>query len=397
MRRRLGVLLLLLLAARPGAAQQRVELADLQARARSDSNDPVAHYDLAMGYWGKKKWDDAERSLREALAISPSYADVYLALSQLPLKRGKGYWKEIEKNRGDSGISNEFNAMESNYRRAFLLNPLVDLRLLGKIDLAERFDFRVVNGQLVMFIPPWYTHDLEGAINSLNTGKYEEAFQRIEKLTAKKPFLGENKNLPDDLLWWRGLIAAHRDSFATAVDAFAVLTGRSKAREADTTARAATPMRTNDYRFILATLLYLDHRFEHAIPTFRRTLEIDLGLFPAHVQLARMHEERGETKDALAERQLAVDVNPDNSDLLVDLAASLIKAGRFGDAVAPLSEAERLNRRDARIPYLLGYAHEELQHRSTSDSAYARFLAIAPSRYDAQKAELSRRLQARPQ
>lgn len=389
--------LALLLALATPAAAQRVELADLQARARADSNDPIAHYDLAMGYWEKKQWDNAERALREALSISPSYADAYLALSQLPVKRGKGYWKDIEKSRGDSGVMTEVTTMVNNYRRAFLLNPLVDLRLLGKVDLAERPQFIVVNGRL-MFIPaPFWAHDLERAINSLNSGKYDQASLQIEKLVAQKPFLGENKNLPDQLLWWRGLIAAHQDSLGSAVNAFAVLTGRAKAREADTTASAESPMRTNDYRFILATLLYLDHRFEHAIPTFRRTLEIDLGLFPAHVQLARMHEERGEMKESLAERQLAVDVSPDNSDLLVDLAASLIKVGRYDDALPPLTEAERLNRRDARIPYLLGLAHEELQHRPCSDSAYARFMAIAPSRYDAQKSELARRLQARPQ
>jgi tetratricopeptide (TPR) repeat protein len=395
-RRIVPILVPLLALATPLAAQQ-VGIGALEARAATDSNDPIAHYDLAMGYWDQKRWNEAERSLNQAIAISPNYADPYLALSQLALKRGDKYWKEREKKIGEEATRTEFLTSFGNYRRAFLLNPLVDLRLMGKVDLAERVQFLVVNGRLLILDAPRWAHDLEKAINSLNTGKYEAASAQIEKLVRKKPFEGNNQNLPDQLLWWRGLIAAHRDSFAAAVDAFAVLTGRAKAREADSTVTAPSPMQTNDYRFILATLLYLDHRYDHAIPTFRRTLEVDLGLFPAHVQLARMHEARGEMREALAERQLAVDVNPENSDLQVDLAASLIKVGRFADALAPLAEAERLNRRDSRIPYLLGVVHEELQHRATSDSAYARFLAIAPSRYEAQKLELARRLQARSQ
>lgn len=395
MLRRLLLSLLLGLAARPGSAQQRVELTVLQSRAAADSNDPVAHYDLAMGYWEKKKWDDAERELRQAIAISPSYAEAYLALSQVPVKRGRDYWRSIQKARGDSGVMTEFNALMSNYRRAFLLNPLVDLRVLGKVDI-DQSGAHDIGGIIFSLMAPAWMSELEGAVNKLNSGKYDEAGEKVEKLAARKPFLGENRNMPDLLLWWRGLIAAHQDSLARAVDVFAILTARNKVREQDTLATAEAPMRTNDYRFILATLLYLDHRYEFAIPTFRKTLEIDLGLYPAHVQLARMHEARGEMDQALTERQRAVDVSPDNSDLLVDLAGTLLKVGRYGDALAPLGEAERLNRRDPRIPYLLGVTHDELQHPAAADSAFARFLAIAPSKYEAQKVELSRRLQARP-
>jgi tetratricopeptide (TPR) repeat protein len=391
--RRFFVPLLLGLAAAPLAAQrQRVELAALEARAVTDSNDPVAHYGLAMGYWEKKRWDDAEKSLRQALVVSPNYADAYLALSQLPVKRGKSYWERLEKTQGDSGVRKELVASLANYRRAFLLNPLVDLRLLGDVDLDRgfyRFDGRMV------FLGPWWMSDLERAINKLNHSKYDEAARDIEKLAAKKPFLGENRNLPDLLLFWRGIIAAHQDSFPRAVDAFAVLTGRAKAREQDTTRFVANPMETNDYRFILATLLFLDGRYQHAIPTFRRTLEIDLALYPAHVQLARMHEARGELAEAMAERQLAVDVSPDNSDLLVDQAGTMIKAGKIAAALEPLAEAARVNRRDPRIPYLQGIAQEELGNAAASDSAFQRFLLLAPSRFDAQKQEITRRLQGR--
>ena len=38
-------------------------LPELEAQAVRDSNDATVHYQLAMAYWDRKRWDDAERAL----------------------------------------------------------------------------------------------------------------------------------------------------------------------------------------------------------------------------------------------------------------------------------------------------------------------------------------------
>jgi Tfp pilus assembly protein PilF len=65
----------------------------LEARVRADSNDAVVHYELAMGYWSAKRWDDADRTLHQAVSLAPQYSEAYLALSALTFARGEKYWK----------------------------------------------------------------------------------------------------------------------------------------------------------------------------------------------------------------------------------------------------------------------------------------------------------------
>src|SRR5207244_12589653 len=58
-------------------------LPDLEAVARKDSNDAQALYNVALGYWSKKRYDDAERALRLAVTIEPRFAAGWLALGGL--------------------------------------------------------------------------------------------------------------------------------------------------------------------------------------------------------------------------------------------------------------------------------------------------------------------------
>jgi tetratricopeptide (TPR) repeat protein len=388
----LGLLLAASLSAQE-EAKHELGLPALLARARADSNDATAQYRLAMAYWDRKEWDDAERLLRQALVVAPSYADAHLALGVLPQRRGAGYWKDRIKKEGEGKVREILLEAASHYRRAFLVNPLVDLHVLGKFE-QEASGFALSRGQLVFLIVPWWSKELTRSANEFREGRYQKAFDRLQELVHDQRFGGQDVDAATPVLWFHGLAAAHLDNFEVAVRDFAVLTGRSVALEQDTTRAVEGPLHSNDYRFILATLLYLDGRFGQAIPTFRRALEVDLGLYAAHVQLARMYEARGNLDTALAERQRALDVNPDDPDLLIDLAGTLIRAGRPGEAMAPLAEAARINPHDARAPYLEASVAESLHDTAAACRAYGRFIAVAPSRFAPQIEDATARLNA---
>jgi tetratricopeptide (TPR) repeat protein len=385
----------LLMSAGRSAASQGTPVSPLDSlvqRARRDSNDAVVHYQLAMAYWDRKKWDDAERALREALVVAPSYPEAHLALGVLPEHRGEGYWKDRVKRDGEDKVRMELTVSFAHYRRAFLLNPLVDLNVLGKFEDRSTGIYQI-GGRKVLVLAPWWGRELTRSANELRLGRYWEAFQRLDQLAQDPRFGGSRDGAPSDVLWFHGLAAGHLARFDDAVRDFGILTGRAIALESDTTATGGTvPLQSNDYRFILATMLYLSGRYDQAIPTFRRSLEFDLGLYVAHVQLARMHETLGELEDAIRERRRALDVQPDDPDLLIDLAGTLLKAGRTGEAREPLAEAARVNPRDARVPYLQGLVADALRDSAGALDAYARFLAIAPSRYAAQRQEVTQRL-----
>ena len=243
-------------------------------------------------------------------------------------------------------------------------------------------------------VPPWWTQTLEKSINELRTGRYEKGFERMEELVHRKEFGGDDRNVPERILWYHGLFAAHLDKFDVATRDFAILTGRAFAAEKDTAAVQTfwNPLKTNDYRFILATMLYLGGNHQQAVLTYRRALEFDIGLYVAHVQMARMHESDGSMDEALKERHLALEVNPEDPDLQVDLAGTLIAAGRLEEALDPLAEAARLNPRDARVPYLQGIVALQLHRSDLARESLGRFLAIAPSRFATQIEDARQRL-----
>jgi len=383
----------------PGA--RPLSLPELERFARgSDSNDALLHYQLGMEYWDRKQWDRAEASFRSAITVAPSYADAYLALSLVPVRRGEGYWKERARGEGEEKVAEVLRQYAGYYRRAFLLNPLVDLKVLGKFENEKSaLVARTREGKVLFAIPlePWWSRELSRGVNEFRGGKYRVAYDRLTRLAANKRFGGADIDLPADLLWYLGLAAAHVGNFDQAIRELGILTGRAFAAERDTVRTEGwLPFVTNDYRFIMATLMYLGNRHDQAIPTFQRALEFDLGLYVAHVQLARMYEAQGRLDAALTERRLALDVNQDDPDLLVDLASTLLRMNRLAEAGEPLARAAALNPRDPRIPYLQGLTARAWGDPVAAREALTRFVAIAPSRFAEQKAEVRRTLAELP-
>jgi tetratricopeptide (TPR) repeat protein len=154
------------------------------------------------------------------------------------------------------------------------------------------------------------------------------------------------------------------------------------------------PLKANDYRYALATMLYLAGRYDQAAPTFRRALEFDIALFPAHVQLARISEARQDWDDAVRERQAAIDANPEDPGLVTDLGVTLFRAGKLEEASEAFTQAMGAAPRDARVPYLAGIVALRLGRQDAAREALTRFLALAPSRFAPQIAETREQLRA---
>ena len=378
------------------AAQSgRPRLDSLELRARADSNDAVAHYELALGYWERKRFDEAERSLRQAFALAPQYADAALALALLPEARGEGYWKKRAKADGEAAVSAVFHESARYFRRAYLLNPLVELKLLGKAEAVTSGLF-VTRSGIVFRVVPWYSEELRKGVNEIRQGRHERGFARLQKLYEDERAGTDAANLGESVLWYHGLAAAHLGKFDTAIHDFALLTGRAVAREA-AEPEDAPPLVANDYRFILATMYFLGGRGDAALQTFRRALEFDVGLYQAHMQIARLHETAERWPEAVAAWGAAIAINPDDPSLEIDLGASLARAGRLEEAADQLAIAVERNSRDARAPYLLALVNRQLEREEAARLAYRQFLAVAPSRFASQIAEARAHLAGSPQ
>ena len=217
-------------------------LDQLEAQARRDSNDAVTHYNLALGYWSKKKWNRVEPALRSALMLDKRFAPAYLALAYLPRAAGN-FWTEHSRlmvggrrfiwYTASDSVVDEFNR---NYRHAFMIDPLVDIRIV----VATEYRF----GHVDRF---------DKALYAYNDGKWEEAHRRFgELLVDSSDYRGENATLLDRILWYHALASSRRGLHEEATRSLQRLIDRSLSKEAgDTLVR--WPFRTNEYRYLLAT------------------------------------------------------------------------------------------------------------------------------------------------
>jgi tetratricopeptide (TPR) repeat protein len=372
--------LALCLPAAPLAAQRLkvgVPLKDLQAAAQRDSNDAVAHYNVGLGYWSTRKYAEAEASLRAALDLDPRLAPAHIALAYLPYARRGKLWEEVLLGKVPGEWRQMMEESDRHYRAAFLIDPLVDTRIVAAVTPGKALAFEMLSDYAKAY------DLLFRGFDDFNEGKYEMALGRFNNLMRETGWDTHQTDAPNSIFLMRGLALGQLKRWGEARQDFTILLTRAEEKEAGDSL-THIPLRTNEYRYMLA---YLSHRASdlgQAMRLYREAAEADIGLYMAHVRLASIHEVQGRVADAIAERRLAINGNPDDATLVRDLGLALGKANRLEEALAPLEEAAERMPRDPLSQFYLGLVHFDLKHHAESRAALERFLALAPSRLEAQ-------------
>ncbi len=352
-------------------------LKDLQAAALRDSNDAVAHYNVGLGFWSAKKYDEAQAALEAALELDPRLAPAHIALAYLPYARRGKLWEEVLLGTVPEEWRKPMEESDHHYRAAFLIDPLVDMRIVAAVTPGKALAFEML---------PEYAkvYDLLfRGFDEFQEGKYEAALGRFNNLMRELGWDTHQRDAPNSIFWMRGLAFGQLRRWEEAKQDFTVLLTRAQEREAGDSL-THIPLRTNEYRYVLA---YLDHRAGNlpgAARLYSEAVEADIGLYMGHVQLAAIHEAQGRVPEAITERRAAINANPDDATLVRDLGLTLGKAGRLEEALVPLNEAAERLPRDPTAQLYLGLVHFDLQHHAEARAALERFLALAPARMERQ-------------
>jgi tetratricopeptide (TPR) repeat protein len=365
-----------------------MSLTELEQRARQDSLDAAAHYNVALGYWNEKRFDDAERELKTATVIDPRFAEAYLALAYLPYARRPKLWAEEESGRLQDEWKQRVEESDRMYRRAFLINPLVDLRIAGATTPPRDPLWETL-------FPEVYEFYFQ-AFDDMLKGDYERAYGRFVKLHRERRLAGPGQGkLPLSVYWFEGLAAAHTQRWEEAKKSFEYLINESVALEKKQEEKdlIRIPLRTNEYRYFLANIQHAGGSSDQALGLYRKTLENDIGLYMAHVQMANILESQRRYPEAIEERKRAVDANPDDPSLLTDLGVTTGKSGRFAEAEEILQRAWEANPRDARVPFWAGLCQAEQGKKEAAKASLSRFIEMAPARWDKQIAMAKQRLE----
>jgi tetratricopeptide (TPR) repeat protein len=378
------------LGAPPLAAQFRlpVKLEELERRAKADSNDPAAHFNVALAYWNAKRWADAERSLRLAITIDPRFAPAYMALHYLPFAQRNRLWDEVGERRVPDEWKQQWQESESFFRRAYMIDPLVELR---SGDVVQPRSTAYLDALQEVFGE--HVRDYYDGLDQYFLGEYQKAYDRFTRVINTIDGDRHPDRIPSGVLWWHGLAAARVEQWQEAIGDFAKLMDRSL-EPVRKDSLVHFPLRTNEFRYVLAYLKQRSGDLNEAIDLYREAITNDIGLYMAHVRLAEIHETTHAVDQAILSRRNAVNANPDDPSLVLDLGKTLANFARFQEAVEPLRRAIDMNPRDVRAYFYLGLVLEQLGNKDEARTALTSFTSLAPSRYDRQIAIATQHLAA---
>jgi len=366
-------------------AHLAVSLDSLKVAAARDSLDPVAQYQLGIGYWTDQKYALADSALRRAVRIEPRTAAAYLALSYLNYVRRPKLWEEAERKKPSPAARAEIEESDRYYRRAFMIDPLVDLQVVG-----------LIVPRLVAITDNRVARSFFDGIQGFFGGQYERAFDGFEVVVnAYDPKVREKK-IPSGLLLYHGLAAAHIERYDVAVKDFRLLLQRAIEEEKTDSINHFTDLRSNELRYMLAGIEQAAGQRDSALARFQQVLTVDLGQYMAHVRMAEIYEFRHQWDEALEERHRAAESNPEDPSLQYELGLTLALAHRYPESRDVLVEAVRANPLNARIPYVLGKVQALLHEPAEARATLTRFIAIAPSRFQDQVAEARQLLASLP-
>ncbi|HXI95245.1 MAG TPA: tetratricopeptide repeat protein [Candidatus Acidoferrum sp.] len=356
-------------------------LESLETSARQDSNDAAAQFNLALGYWSKKRYNDAVPPLRRAIAIDPEFAPAYFALALVPIANGSAFQKHEIPSIGYrfiyyTAVDSVWKEFDRQVRRAFDIDPLVDTRIEVSVEWRGSFH-----------------DDFERGIHEYQDGKYEQAIQHLDSFIKDvEPHKDRHAQLESGL-WYRALAELRLTRYDAAIRDLRRLVEAGQSQEAADTL-IHNPFRINEYRYMLAFAQQRAGQSNDAITLYQEVLGNDIGFYSAHLRLAEIYESHRMWDQAIQERQRAIEASPENPSLELYLGETLANAGQWIEAEQPLQMAQGANPHDSRIPYFLGRVEQQLGKAEAAKDAYRRFLAIAPSRYAAQLADARQRLAA---
>jgi cytochrome c-type biogenesis protein CcmH/NrfG len=379
-----------------GSAPAAVDTVPVPARPSlrlgADTNSAQGYFEYGMAIVGRNP-EEATRAFYWAYRIDPSSGDALYALHAATVLAMSEKELQSYLNLGKKKRLPKYVVLDSMEYRAYAMNPFV----------FATFDPELLRRALETQM--WYEHP---HATSMEVGMNISAIMRGE---ANFAWLQYSQNhLPEALAtyakvltdttkprWARArdslAIRKHRQALAIEMHAqrakiFYLLDDMdSAATEMNT---ALEGMREHDEKeqtfFYRSKAMYLQalgmiyqraNKVDSARAAYGRALEEDLSFYAAHTHLAQLDLARHDTAGALAEMDLAVQLNPSDPVVRYSYAEILVHAKRDGDAAAQLKKAIALDPYYGAPHLLLALIADVEQYTEDAVSEYTTYVAVA--------------------
>lgn len=284
---------------------------------------PIAISMLASFYYSHDHFEQAEETLRQAIAEQPDNLDMIYLLARFYLTRG-------EKRRADEVIESAIQARPDDLRPYLILSlyrsQIGDLeRALDALNLAVNVDPESDAVQLRRAELLLDTRDQGGE-------RVAEARNVVSKVLERDPS-------NTDALFVKGKVE--------------LVQGRT--RDAILSLRRAVDLRSGwaQAHFLLGSALFIHGDHLAAREELTRALELDATLIDAHAILARVHSALGQHDFAVDEGRRVLNRRPGDVELRKLVAKSLASQRKVDEAILELGGV-REGSRDAETLYMLG-------------------------------------------
>ncbi|HKV70603.1 MAG TPA: tetratricopeptide repeat protein [Gemmatimonadales bacterium] len=372
-----------------GAAAQKDSIALLEARVRAgDSLDAETQFRLGRYYEFANRYDDEERAFRTAIAADPRYAPAYLWLGDLPYVREPKLIKDEQKNRVPPEWTKALDDAARLRVQALLIDPLVDWRARDEKPIPQD----------MVQVPEYSGYEDETTnylgwigIAGLAYERYELSYSAMDLYRTRRFRSSPEDSIPPWVYFVHGIAAAHLGAYDKASTDFEVLMKRATAVERSDSV-INFPLNTNDFRYLLAIFKERMHKPADAIQLYQDAINADLGFYMAHAHLAQIYRQYKMWDKAVAEAQAAVDANPEDASLRLDLGVIDAEAGRAADAVLALEKAVHLDPRCPAAYYRLGVVAQQANQPGDARDALTHFIAIAPHQMATEVADARKRI-----
>lgn len=374
-RRFLEITLCLAVAAGLASAQSTRQPDRPELPAGADRNDPWTYYRLGQSFLTRDP-DKAADAFYWAARLNPVWAEAFygrrIALLLNDPRRLRRYW------RGDRGAIRETMGIDSLYFYALTLNPFLGpnldhLILDAVIDQYSReyanrtgASANEVAYEVQKYIslgPPE-----SRAVMAYQDGRYDDALSLYAKAIPRSKEKGR-------LLAERGRLFYQIGQRDSALDN--LTQALVEMRKAD----------KDDLVFFYQSKALMEQRIgmiervkgnkTAARDAFGRALQEDLSYFPAHVQLAFLSLESGDTATVLSEMDLAVQLKPDAPGIRFQYGYALGTLNKLKEAEAQLKKAIDLDPDFAVSHFALAEVYVASGRKADALKEIQAFLALA--------------------
>lgn len=363
--------------ARLASAQAPPRLPDRPDLPRgADRNDAWAYYRIAQSALSREP-DKAADAFFWAARLNPIWAEAYygrrIALLLRDPRRLARYFM------GDKGVihSKEVMGIDSLYLYALTLNPF----------LGPQFDHLIVDAVV---------QELSRQAANRSGASASEIAYEMQRYLSEGP--------PE----WRAVMAYGNGRYNDALSLYAKAIPRSKDKGSLLAERgrlfyqigqhdsalanltqALAEMRKADKRdlvFFYQSKALLESRIgmiervngdkAAAREAFGRALQEDLSYFPAHVQLAYLGLEDGDTATVINELDLAVQIKPDDPGIRYQYGFALGSLNKLNEAEIQLKKAVELDSDFAAPHFVLAEVYQASKRRPEALKEFETFLAL---------------------